>query len=84
MSLKSEILEMAMREYPNLVGGIKIEQLALRSSLKGSNASRRARELVKERKLEAVYVDGHVEYRYIKLTREEEEKTTIQRALGLR
>ena len=64
-SLKTEILRLAAKEYPNWIGGIRFEKLAFEMMRKPSNASRRARELKNEGRLETKYDNGYVEYRYI-------------------
>lgn len=46
-SLKSKSLQRIKAEYPNWVGGIVIEQMALNLNFKPSNVSRRLRELKK-------------------------------------
>lgn len=63
-SIKNQILLFAKARYPDWVGGIEIEKLALSKNYKSSNASRRARELYQEGFLER-REGAYVEYRYI-------------------
>lgn len=80
-SLKNEILKLAAGEYPSWIGGIRFEKLALELMRKPSNASRRARELQNEGKLEAEYSEGYVRYKYVpekEMTQDEILKLALQ------
>ena len=63
-SLKSKSLQRIKAEYPNWVGGIVIEQMALNLNFKPSNVSRRLRELKRDGYLEVRYMNGYAEYKY--------------------
>ena len=81
-SLKKNILLLIKSQYPNWIGGIEIERLALSQNYKSSNASRRARELVHEGHLERK--EGYyVEYRWTppqKQTYEDYERELLAQA----
>lgn len=64
-SLKLKALQKIKAEYPDWVGGIVIERMAMDMRFKPSNVSRRLRELKQEGYLESKYVNGFVEYRYL-------------------
>lgn len=83
-SLKYNALKVIAGHFPDWVGGIVLEDYALKNGFKSSNVSRRLRELRNEGRIEARYVNGYVEYKWKKppvLSREEEEKRILQAAL---
>ena len=65
MSLKSRIFELLENEYPAWIPLGRIERLAMELGYLGSNAGRRARDLIKEGKIEHDYNSkGCVSYRF--------------------
>ena len=83
-SLKTNALKVIIGRYPDWVGGIIIEDYALKNGFKASNVSRRLRELFNEGYLEHRYLNGYVEYKYYKyippaiISREQEERDILR------